>query len=159
MQTYRGSKSRCPLFLNLCTTGKWLIVNAGRFTVRVRAPGTQKVGGWVDLRAGLDVLEAKVTSHLSGIELRIDQPVASSLRFQYRISMMQKKCINNNVKQTESGKCLLKSLRLQNVTTLTVTSLTVLGVLTINVYRRRLPDLNTLLLIYRTRIWPQRSGF
>jgi hypothetical protein len=22
MQTYRGSKSRCPLFLNLCTTGK-----------------------------------------------------------------------------------------------------------------------------------------
>jgi len=61
----------------------------------------------VDLRDGLDVLEATVISHLSGIELRIDQPVALSLYFVYRMSMMQKK-----IHKTESRKCLLGSLRL-----------------------------------------------
>jgi len=45
----------------------------------------------VDPRAGVEVLEARVTSHLSGIELWIDQPLALSLRFPYRMSMVQKK--------------------------------------------------------------------
>jgi hypothetical protein len=52
----------------------------------------------VDLREGLKVLEARVISHLSGIELRIDQPVASPLRFPYRMSMMHKNYINNKAK-------------------------------------------------------------
>ena len=44
----------------------------------------------MDLRAGVDAFETRVTSHLSGIELRIDQPLALLVRFPYRMSMMQK---------------------------------------------------------------------
>jgi hypothetical protein len=69
---------------------KGLIVDPGRLTLSVSAPVTQKMGVSVDLRAGVDVLETKVTSHLSGIELRIDKPLALSLRFPYRMSMVQK---------------------------------------------------------------------
>jgi hypothetical protein len=41
-----------------------------RFTPGERAPGTRWIGGWVDLRAGLDDLEKSKFSTLPGLELR-----------------------------------------------------------------------------------------
>jgi hypothetical protein len=37
--------------------GEWSTSRPDRFTTRERAPGTHWIGGWVDLRAGLDELE------------------------------------------------------------------------------------------------------
>jgi hypothetical protein len=42
----------------------------GRFTPRVRAPGTHWIGGWVDLRASLDDLKKRKYLTLPGLELR-----------------------------------------------------------------------------------------
>jgi hypothetical protein len=44
-----------------------------------KPPGTHWIGGWVDLRAGLDDLEKRKFFTLPGLELRplVDQPVAS----------------------------------------------------------------------------------
>lgn len=70
----------------------------------------------MDLRDSLDVLEARVIFHLSGIELLIDQPVDLSLHFPYRMSMMQKKYIKRRVGSVCWGvyvyrMCLLTTLQ------------------------------------------------
>jgi hypothetical protein len=58
-------------FLDLGTVGgQWLTSRPGRFTSGERAPGTHWIGGWVDLRAGLDDLEKRKFLTLPGLELR-----------------------------------------------------------------------------------------
>jgi hypothetical protein len=50
--------------------GEWSTSGPGRFTHGERAPGTHWIGGWVDLRAGLDDLEKRKFLSLPGLELR-----------------------------------------------------------------------------------------
>jgi hypothetical protein len=45
--------------------GEWSTSRPGRFT-----PGTHWIGGWVDLRAGLDDLEKRKFLTLPGLQLR-----------------------------------------------------------------------------------------
>jgi hypothetical protein len=42
--------------------GKWLASWPGRFTPKERAPGTHWIGGWVDVRAGLDAVVKRQTA-------------------------------------------------------------------------------------------------
>jgi hypothetical protein len=50
--------------------GEWSTSRPGRFTPGERAPSTHWIGGWVDLRAGLDDLEKRKFFTLQGFELR-----------------------------------------------------------------------------------------
>jgi hypothetical protein len=50
--------------------GEWSTSRPGRFNAGERAPGTHWIGGWVDLRAGLDDLENRKFLSLPGLELR-----------------------------------------------------------------------------------------
>jgi hypothetical protein len=55
-----------PRFLTSALVGgEWSTSRPGRFT-----PGTHRIGGWVDPRAGLDDLEKKKFLPLPGLELR-----------------------------------------------------------------------------------------
>jgi hypothetical protein len=49
--------------------GEWSTSRPGRFTPGERVPGTHWIGGWVDLRAGLDDLENRKFLTLPGLEL------------------------------------------------------------------------------------------
>jgi hypothetical protein len=44
-------------FTSALVGGEWSASHPGRFTPGKRAPGTHWIGGWVDLRAGLDDME------------------------------------------------------------------------------------------------------
>jgi hypothetical protein len=67
-----GSGCIDPQFLGLGTSwrGSGQLHAPGRFTPGKRAPGTHWIGGWVDLRAGLDDLEKREFLTLQGLELR-----------------------------------------------------------------------------------------
>jgi hypothetical protein len=66
-------------FLTSALVGdEWSTSRPGRFTTGERAPGTQWLGGWVDLRVGLDDLENRKFLTLPGLELRpLDRPARS----------------------------------------------------------------------------------
>jgi hypothetical protein len=60
------------IFLTLSLVGgEWSTSRPGRFTPGERAPGTHWIGGWVDLRAGLDDLEERKFLTPPGLELRL----------------------------------------------------------------------------------------
>jgi hypothetical protein len=64
-------------FFYLGTSWRWVVnFTSGRFTPGERAPGTHWIGGWVDLRAGLDDLEKSKFLTLPGLELRPPSQVA-----------------------------------------------------------------------------------
>jgi hypothetical protein len=42
-------------FTSSLAGGEWSVSRPRRFTPGERDPGTHRIGGWVDLRAGLDV--------------------------------------------------------------------------------------------------------
>jgi hypothetical protein len=74
-----GSGCIDPHFLPL-VGGEWSTSHPGRFTPEERVSGTHWIGGWVDLRAGLDDLEK--TKFLrpyrdSNSDPSVVQPVAS----------------------------------------------------------------------------------
>jgi hypothetical protein len=50
---------------------EWSTTRPGRFTPGERAPCTHWIGGWVDLRAGLDNLEKRKFLTLPRLELRL----------------------------------------------------------------------------------------
>jgi hypothetical protein len=50
--------------------GEWSTSRPCRFTPGERAPGTHWIGGWLDLRVGLDDLEETKFLTLPGLELR-----------------------------------------------------------------------------------------
>jgi hypothetical protein len=77
MKAY-GSGCVDPHFLDLGTGGEWSTSRPGRFTLGERAPGTHWIGGWVDLRAGLDDLENRKFLTLPGLKLqRLGRPARS----------------------------------------------------------------------------------
>jgi hypothetical protein len=58
MMTYGGVDVWVHNFLDLGTSrNEWSASRPGRYTPRERAHGTHWIGGWVDLRAGLDEME------------------------------------------------------------------------------------------------------
>jgi hypothetical protein len=58
--------------------GEWSTSRPGRFTPGERAPGAHWIGGWVDLRAGVDDLEKRKCLTLPGLELRsLNRPARS----------------------------------------------------------------------------------
>jgi hypothetical protein len=60
--------------------GEWSTSRPGRFTLGERVHGTHWIGGWVDLRVGLDDLEKRKFLTLSGLEL-----LSLSLFLQHKI--------------------------------------------------------------------------
>jgi hypothetical protein len=50
--------------------GEWSASRPGRFTPGERAPDTHYIGGCMDSRAGLDVVEKRKFLTLPGLELR-----------------------------------------------------------------------------------------
>jgi hypothetical protein len=50
--------------------GEWSTSCPGHFTPGERAPSTLWIGGWVDLRAGLDDLEKRKFLTLPGLKLQ-----------------------------------------------------------------------------------------
>jgi hypothetical protein len=71
MKVYVGVDVQIRIFLtSTLVGGEWFTSRPGRFTSGERAPGTHWIGGWVDLRAGLDDLEKRKFLTLPGLELR-----------------------------------------------------------------------------------------
>jgi hypothetical protein len=65
LKTYGGLEVQ----LHAVDEGEWLLSRPGRFTPKERAPGTQWIGGWVDLRSGLEAMEGDESLALPRIEL------------------------------------------------------------------------------------------
>jgi hypothetical protein len=64
--------------------GEWLSSRPGHFTPGERALGTHWIGGWVDLRAGLDYLKKRKFLTILGLELRhLGRPARSRLRYPF----------------------------------------------------------------------------
>jgi hypothetical protein len=65
LRTYWGSRGIAPPFLTSALDGgEWLASCLGRFI-----PGNHWIGGWVDPRSGLDVVEKRKSLPLPGTEL------------------------------------------------------------------------------------------
>jgi hypothetical protein len=45
-----------PFLTSTLDGGEWSTSRHGRFAPRERGPGTHRIGGWVDRRAGLDAV-------------------------------------------------------------------------------------------------------
>jgi hypothetical protein len=85
MKTHGGSGCIDPCFLDLGTAWRWVV----SFTLRPlysrgKSPGTHRIGGWVDPRAGLDDMEMWKFLPPPGLELR---PLGRPARIQslYRL--------------------------------------------------------------------------
>jgi hypothetical protein len=80
MKTYLGNRGITPRILDLGTRWRWVVsFTAGRFIPREKAPGTHWIGGWVGLRAVLDVVvNRKIPSPRRELNSRtpIIQPIA-----------------------------------------------------------------------------------
>jgi hypothetical protein len=76
--------------------GEWSALLPGRFTPKERAPSTHWNGGWVGLRAGLDmVLKSKIPSprQESNPDHSVFQPVASKLDMRdYSVTERERVC-------------------------------------------------------------------
>jgi hypothetical protein len=70
---------------NLFHEKEWSNSRPGRFTPGERAPGIHWIGGWVDLRAGLDDLKKRKLFTLLGLELRpLGRPARSLSLYRLR---------------------------------------------------------------------------
>jgi hypothetical protein len=86
MNAYGGVDVYIHIFLTSALAGgEWSASRSDRFIAGERAPGTHWIGGWVDPRTGLDVLENGKFLTLPGLEL---QPLGRPARSQslYRLS-------------------------------------------------------------------------
>jgi hypothetical protein len=70
MQAYGSGCINPPFLASAPVGGEWSTSRPGRFTPGEIAPGTNWIGGWVDLRAGLDDLEKRKFLATPGLELR-----------------------------------------------------------------------------------------
>jgi hypothetical protein len=71
---------------------EWSASLSGRFTLGERTPGTHWIGGWVNPRGGLDVVERRKILPLLVLKLRpLSRPVRSQwlyrLRYPVHLSM------------------------------------------------------------------------
>jgi acyl dehydratase len=74
MKAYGGMDVKNHIFLTLAlAAGEWSVSFTAPFTPGERAPGTHWIGGWVDLRAGLDNMEKRKFLTLPGLELQLPQ--------------------------------------------------------------------------------------
>jgi hypothetical protein len=72
MKAYGEVDVKVHIFLTSAPVGgEWSASRPCRFTLGERAPSTHWIGGWVDLRAGLDYVEKRKFLTLSGLELRL----------------------------------------------------------------------------------------
>jgi hypothetical protein len=81
MKAYGGVNVQISIFLTSALAGgEWSASRPGRFT-----PGTHRIGGWVDPRAGLDDLKREFFT-LLGLELRpLGRPPVASRYTDYAI--------------------------------------------------------------------------
>jgi hypothetical protein len=80
MKAYVGMGVYIYIFFTFALVGgEWSASCLGRFTPRETIPGTYKIGGWVDPRAGLDDVEKRKFLTLPELKLNssVVQPVAS----------------------------------------------------------------------------------
>jgi hypothetical protein len=63
-------------FTSALDEGEWSASRPGRFTPGETAPGSHRIGGWVSLRAGLDVVEWRKCLTLAGDRIQAVQPAA-----------------------------------------------------------------------------------
>jgi hypothetical protein len=72
-------------FTSALVGGEWSNSRPGRFTPGEKIPGTHLIGGWVDLRAGLDDLEKRKFLTLPGLKLRtLGRPANSQSLYRLR---------------------------------------------------------------------------
>jgi hypothetical protein len=65
--------------------GEWSTLRPGRFTRRERAPGTHRIGGWVNRIASQDDVERRKFLTLPGLELQpLDRPAHSQSLYRLR---------------------------------------------------------------------------
>jgi hypothetical protein len=84
MKAY-GSGCRDPHFLDLGTSWRWVVNAPASLLPGKEPPGTHWIGGWVDLRAGLDDLEKRKFLTLPGLKLRShDRPADSYSLYRLR---------------------------------------------------------------------------
>jgi hypothetical protein len=83
MKACGGTHVQSHIFLTSALVGgEWPASRPGRFTSGERAPGTRWIGGWVNLRAGLDDLEKRKFLALPGLDLiTLCSPVKVNRRF------------------------------------------------------------------------------
>jgi hypothetical protein len=76
--TENDASSNTSIVIYVFVAAVMCLPSPGRFTPGERAPGTHWIGGWVDLRAGLDDLEKRKFLTLPGLELQpLDRPARS----------------------------------------------------------------------------------
>lgn len=63
-----------PIFPSSLDGGEWSALRLGRFTPVEIASDTHRIGGWVDLSAGLEVVEKRELLPLPGFEHRPSSP-------------------------------------------------------------------------------------
>jgi hypothetical protein len=75
--------------------GKWSASLPGRCTPGERTPGTHRIGGWVDPRAGLDAVERRKILNLRELELRpLGRPAGSQSLYRLRYPGSINKYVN-----------------------------------------------------------------
>jgi hypothetical protein len=71
MKVYGGVDVQIHIFLTSALAGgEWSASRSGRFTPGETAPGTHRIGGWVEPRVVLDDVEKRKCLTLQGFELR-----------------------------------------------------------------------------------------
>jgi hypothetical protein len=85
MKKYGVVKVQLHILTSAIDGGERLASRTGRFTPRERVPVTHWIGGWVDLRVGLDtaVPKRKILSP-TGNRTPVIQPVAYKILMPYR---------------------------------------------------------------------------
>jgi hypothetical protein len=79
MKAYGEWMYRSSFLTSALAGGEWSASRPGRFTHGERVPGTQWIGSWVDLRAGLVDVEKRKFLILPGLELRpLGRPAVAS---------------------------------------------------------------------------------
>jgi hypothetical protein len=75
-----------PHFLDLGTSWRWVVsFTPDSFTPGESAPSNHWIGGWVNLRVGLDDLEKRIFMTLLGLELRpLSRPARSQSLYRLR---------------------------------------------------------------------------
>jgi hypothetical protein len=98
MKAYGGVDVYSHIFLTSALAGgEWSASRPGCFTPKERAPGTHRIGGWVDPRAELDNMEKRKFRPPSVV-----QPVASHYT-DYAIQA-QLHCIVTNINTDKANK-------------------------------------------------------
>jgi hypothetical protein len=108
MKAYGGVNVYVHVLMTLALVrGEWSALRSGYFTLGERASGTHWMGGWMDLRVGLDDMEK--SKFLTLQELRpLGRPICSQSL--YRLLMMNVLVIITNYKMRNGGNDLRRRM-------------------------------------------------